>query len=260
MRFSVFIPSTATTETPVPALYWLSGLTCTDENFAQKATIAFKTANEKGIAIVLPDTSPRGAGCPEETDSYDFGVGAGFYINATNPLYAENYNMDNYIMNELPQVIAQSIPALTDKRSIIGHSMGGHGALTLYLKNSDKFLSCSAFAPITNPMNCPWGQKAFSKYFGAQADNEGLWASHDATALLKKFAVDGGDISRPILIHVGGADQFGEEQLRTSSFMETANAVNANVKCHIVEGYDHSYFFISSFIEEHIVFHAQYLL
>ena len=262
MRFSVFIPEAATVERQVPALYWLSGLTCTDENFAQKATAAFKVANAKSIAIILPDTSPRGANCPQDKESWDFGEGAGFYLNATNPDYSEHYNMESYVMSELPSVISSCFKMISGRRSVSGHSMGGHGALTLYLKHPKKFVSCSAFAPITNPMKCPWGQKAFSRYFGAQevGENQALWADHDATELVSKFVARGGDLNKMILIHQGLKDKFYiDKQLLPENFLEAANRAGLNIDYNAVALYDHSYFFVSTFIESHVSYHADIL-
>lgn len=264
MRFSVFLPSTASSaaEASIPALYWLSGLTCTDENFAQKATAAFKVANKLNIAIVLPDTSPRGANCEGDKESWDFGEGAGFYLNATNPAYSTHYNMDTYVSQELHSVVQTQFPCIGSRRSVMGHSMGGHGALTLYLRHVGLFESVSAFAPISNPMNCPWGKKAFSKYFGEQTlgNNGELWASHDATELVKTFEKRGGDISKPILIHQGLGDNFYKQgQLLPESLIEACKTSGVELQYHGVEGYDHSYFFISTFIEEHVEFHGAIL-
>lgn len=182
MRFSVYKPTAVTADNKAPVLFWLSGLTCTDENFAQKATVAFKAACEHNLIIVLPDTSPRGAGCPLDKESWDFGEGAGFYLNATNPDYSKHYNMYDYITLELYKLITTTPEiakdVVTDKRSIMGHSMGGFGALHLYLK-SGLFSSCSAFAPITNPTQCPWGQKAFGRYLSEEGKDNGVWLDHD---------------------------------------------------------------------------------
>lgn len=265
MRFSIFLPSSASSAPlgSIPVIFWLSGLTCTDENFAQKASVAFKTANAKGVAIVLPDTSPRGAGCPEDKDSWDFGEGAGFYLDATNPAYSSHYNMNTYVHTELPSLLSKSFPILSSKRGVMGHSMGGHGALTLYLRNPTAYASCSAFAPIVNPSNCPWGQKVFGKYFGDinEGTNARKWAEHDACELVKTFVTRGGDSSRPILIHQGLADNFyKQKQLLPENFVKACDEGGVKLQYHAVEGYDHSYFFVTSFIEQHVAFHADFLL
>ncbi|MDF4861888.1 S-formylglutathione hydrolase, partial [Vibrio parahaemolyticus] len=180
MRFAIFLPPNATKSNPVPALYWLSGLTCTDENFMQKAG-AFRMAAELGIAIIAPDTSPRGEGIADD-ESYDLGKGAGFYLNATQAPWSLHYCMYDYVTEELPAIIESNFP-VSDVKSISGHSMGGHGALTIGLKNSEQYRSISAFSPISNPMQCPWGQKAFTAYLGKELES---WKQYDASELLKK--------------------------------------------------------------------------
>ncbi|MGX9417892.1 S-formylglutathione hydrolase [Vibrio sp. WJH972] len=249
MRFAIFLPPNASKENKVPVLYWLSGLTCDDQNFMQKAG-AFKKAAELGIAIVAPDTSPRGEGVPDDNDgAYDFGLGAGFYINATESPWNTHYHMYDYVVNELPSLIEAHFP-VSDKRSISGHSMGGHGALTIALKNQQRFHSVSAFSPICNPIDCPWGQKAFSHYLG---NDKSTWAQFDASELLK----DGSTL--PILVEQGEADQFLDEQLKPQRLIEAAKISGADLQLRMRADYDHSYFFISSYIDSHLEFHSQYL-
>jgi S-formylglutathione hydrolase len=258
MTFSIYLPPQAQ-QGSVPVLYWLSGLTCTDENFVTKAG-AQRYAAEHGIAIVCPDTSPRGDEVPDDADgAYDFGLGAGFYVNATEQPWSDHYQMYDYVLDELPALINSKFPVNGDKISISGHSMGGHGALTIALENSARYSSVSAFSPICSPMNCPWGQKALSAYLGGNAqDNADQWAKHDAVALVK-----GADISlkqsMPTLIDQGDADNFLAEQLNTQLLIDTAERVNFPMQIRFQPGYDHSYFFIATFIGEHIKFHAQYL-
>lgn len=250
MRFAIYLPPLANEQNKVPVLYWLSGLTCTDENFMQKAG-ALKLAAQLGIAIVAPDTSPRGEDVPDDPDgAYDFGLGAGFYINATQAPYAKHYHMYDYIIKELIPLVESTFP-VTSRKSISGHSMGGHGALTLGLKHPDIFESISAFSPICNPMECPWGQKAFTQYLG---DDKEQWKQYDACELMSKA-----QIQRPILIDQGGADDFLETQLKPENFMKAALAMDYEVHVNVHPGYDHSYYFISSFIDEHLAFHAQFL-
>ncbi|GLQ75063.1 S-formylglutathione hydrolase [Vibrio penaeicida] len=248
MRFAIFLPSQAESE-PVPVLYWLSGLTCTDENFMQKAA-AFRKAAELGVAIVAPDTSPRGESVPDDSEgAYDFGLGAGFYLNATQEPWSTHYHMYDYVVKELPALIEANFPVNT-KKSISGHSMGGHGALSIGLKHPDLYRSVSAFSPITNPMNCPWGIKAFSLYLGEDKAN---WSRYDSCELLKSA-----DSVPPILVDQGSADSFLEEQLKPDMFQSIAKQ-HDNIVFRMQDGYDHSYFFIQSFIEDHLAFHARYL-
>jgi S-formylglutathione hydrolase len=250
MRFALYLPECASADSPVPVLYWLSGLTCTDENFVQKAG-AQRIAEALGIAIVCPDTSPRGDNVADDANqSYDLGLGAGFYINATEQPWSEHYKMYDYIVDELPKLIEDNFP-VSNKKSISGHSMGGHGALTIALKNPDKYCSVSAFSPIANPVNCPWGQKAFNAYLGSA---EQLWQQHDASVLMaasKKHV--------PALVDQGLADNFLEEQLHPESLTLAVKENNYPLTLNQHEGYDHSYFFIASFIESHLRFHAKYL-
>lgn len=248
MVFSVYLPPIAA-EKSVPVLYWLSGLTCTDENFMQKAN-AQRVAAELGIAIVCPDTSPRGTNLPGEHDSYDFGSGAGFYLNATQTPWSENYNMYDYIVDELPVLISANFP-VTDKASIIGHSMGGHGALTIALRNPSKYQSVSAFSPICNPTNCAWGERVFTSYLG---EDRSVWAQYDATLLVEQ-----GADKLPILIDQGEADEFLKEQLKPECFQAACEKTNFPLTLRMHAGYDHSYFFIASFIEDHLRYHYKAL-
>ena len=248
MKFSVFLPPQAATQN-VPALYWLSGLTCSDENFSTKAG-AQRVAAELGIALIIPDTSPRGEGVPDDA-AYDLGLGAGFYVNATQAPWAAHYQMYDYVLHELPALVEAELP-LSDKRAISGHSMGGHGALVLALRNPQRFVSVSAFAPIANPINCPWGQKAFTAYLG-EAQN--AWVNYDACMLLAQYR---GDL--PLLVDQGDADNFLTEQLKPQALYTGGMLAKANLLLRMQPGYDHSYYFIASFIEEHLRFHAQYLM
>ncbi len=248
MRFAIFLPPNANSNQPVPVLYWLSGLTCTDENFMQKAG-AFAAAAEHGIAIVAMDTSPRGDDVADD-EGYDLGKGAGFYLNATQAPWSVHYRMYDYVTQELPKLIEANFP-VTQQRAISGHSMGGHGALTIGLKNSADYRSISAFSPISNPIQCPWGQKAFSAYLGADSET---WKEYDASELLR---ANGSALS--ILIDQGDADNFLNEQLKPQSLIDAAQASGASLELRMQTGYDHSYYFISSFIGEHIAFHARYL-
>ena len=253
MTFAVFLPpqaNDASAVNKVPSLYWLSGLTCTDQNFMQKAG-AFKKAAELGIAIIAPDTSPRGDSVPDdENQAYDLGLGAGFYLNATEAPWKEHYNMYDYIVQDLISDLEKHLN-LSTSRAISGHSMGGHGALTIGLKHPELFRSISAFSPICNPVNCPWGQKAFTAYLGQQ---QAAWSQYDACHLLET-AKD----PQAILIDQGSADDFLDEQLRPERLQQVAQKSGFPLKLHFRDGYDHSYFFISSFIEEHLDFHAKFL-
>jgi|TARA_B110000305_G_scaffold169944_1_gene187828 S-formylglutathione hydrolase len=258
MTFSIYLPPQSE-QGPVPVLYWLSGLTCTDENFVAKAG-AQQYAAEQGIAIVCPDTSPRGDGVPDDPDgAYDFGLGAGFYVNATEQPWSDHYQMYDYVLDELPGLINSKFPVNSEKMSISGHSMGGHGALTIALNNSGRYSSVSAFSPICSPINCPWGQKALSAYIGGNAqDNRGQWAKHDTVELVKAADMTLKQ-SIPILIDQGDADNFLAEQLNTQLLVDTAERVNFPMQIRFQAGYDHSYFFIATLIGEHIKFHAQHL-
>tara|TARA_R110002110_G_scaffold91264_2_gene237446 strand:- start:65635 stop:66468 length:834 start_codon:yes stop_codon:yes gene_type:complete len=247
MNFSVFLPPQADAA-PVPVLYWLSGLTCTDENFVTKAG-AQRYAAECGVAIVAPDTSPRGEGVPDDPDAaYDFGLGAGFYVNATQAPWAEHYQMYDYIVDELPALLAAELPLDTQRSAIFGHSMGGHGALTIALKNPGRYRSVSAFAPIVAPMLCPWGEKALSGYLGEDRDS---WRAYDSCELIAQA-----EEVLPMLVDQGDADNFLQEQLQPERLEQAARSANYPVTLRMQPGYDHSYFFIASFIGEHIAFHA----
>jgi S-formylglutathione hydrolase len=248
MTFAVFLPPAAE-NSKVSALWWLSGLTCTDENFSQKAG-AFNKAAELGLAIILPDTSPRGLELPGEHDSYDFGSGAGFYLNATQSPWNQHYRMYDYLVHELPTIIAEQFP-ISDRQSISGHSMGGHGALTIALKNPERFQSVSAFAPIVNPMQCPWGEKAFTHYLG---EDRTTWAAYDSCELLKS-----GARLKDIFIDQGGSDNFLNEQLKPENLEKVCAEVKQPLTLRRHEGYDHSYYFISTFIEEHLEYHSRHL-
>lgn len=248
MEFAIFLPPQAE-EGPVPTLYWLSGLTCNDTNFMQKAG-AHKMAASLGIAIVAPDTSPRGESVPDDPDkSYDFGLGAGFYINATQPPWDTHYKMYDYVLKELPEVVEGNFP-LSEQRAISGHSMGGHGALTLALHHPERFSSVSAFSPICNPSNCPWGEKAFSGYLGT---NREQWEHHDASILMAKATQ-----KIPALVDQGLADEFLDNQLKPQTLQAASRQNNYPLDINYHEGYDHSYFFISSFIDKHLQFHASH--
>lgn len=253
MTFSLFFPpSLSPSSHSFPVLYWLSGLTCTDENFVIKSG-AQRMAAVRGIALVAPDTSPRGLNVEGESDSWDFGVGAGFYLNATNEKW-KNWRMYDYVVKELPALLSENFEQLdTSRASIFGHSMGGHGALIIYLKNLDKYKSVSAFAPIVNPINCPWGQKAFSNYLGT---NKSDWEEYDATCLVSKF----NKVSAPILIDQGEDDNFLKNQLLPHKFEEACKSASVPLTLRMQPGYDHSYFFIASFIDDHIAHHANALL
>ena len=256
MTFAVYLPPQAE-KVPVPSLYWLSGLTCTDENFSQKSGFA-RAAAARGIALVIPDTSPRGVTIEGADDSYDFGSGAGFYVDATTELWKEHYNMYSYVNDELPALVESTFAdrILGGSKSISGHSMGGHGAITLALKNPGTYTSVSAFSPITNPTNCPWGTKAFTGYLGSVEAG----AAHDASLLCKSY--DGPPMK--ILVDQGAADNFlvGEvNQLQPDALKEACAASGGKISLDLrmQEGYDHSYFFISSFIDDHINYHADAL-
>ena len=250
MQFSVYLPPRAATA-PVPVLWWLSGLTCTDENFVHKAG-AQRAAAQHGLALIMPDTSPRGTAVPDDPEgAYDFGLGAGFYVNATVAPWSDHYRMYDYIVSELPSLIGAQFPVDTSCQSISGHSMGGHGALTVALKNPDCFRSVSAFAPICAPAQCPWGRKALSGYIGA---DEGLWRAYDSCAL-----IDDGAQLLPIKIDQGDADEFLQAQLKPQMLIDACARRGHDIEFNMRSGYDHSYFFIASFIDEHIAFHASHL-
>ncbi|EMQ0736638.1 S-formylglutathione hydrolase [Escherichia coli] len=250
MTFSIFLPPPRD-HTPPPVLYWLSGLTCNDENFTTKAG-AQRVAAELGIVLVMPDTSPRGEKVAND-DGYDLGQGAGFYLNATQPPWAMHYRMYDYLRDELPALV-QSQFNVSDRCAISGHSMGGHGALIMALKNPGKYTSVSAFAPIVNPCSVPWGIKAFSSYLG---EDKNAWLEWDSCALM--YASNAQD-AIPTLIDQGDNDQFLADQLQPAVLAEAARQKAWPMTLRIQPGYDHSYYFIASFIEDHLRFHAQYLL
>lgn len=258
MTFSIYLPPQAK-RGPVPVLYWLSGLTCTDENFVTKAG-AQQYAAAHGIAIVCPDTSPRGEDIPDDLEgAYDFGLGAGFYVNATESPWAKHYKMYDYVVDELPALINDQFPINGSKMSVSGHSMGGHGALTIALKNPERYSSVSAFSPICAPIQCPWGQKALGQYIGGNAtDNNEQWAEYDTVELVKMSSKSTKG-SLPVLIDQGEADNFLAEQLNTQLLIDTAAVAAFPMRIRLQPEYDHSYFFIASFIEEHLSFHAENL-
>jgi S-formylglutathione hydrolase len=251
MKFSVFLPPQSAT-TNAPVLYWLSGLTCTDENFVQKAG-AQHYASQYGVAIVMPDTSPRGDDVPDDPEAaYDFGKGAGFYVNATQAPWKQHYQMYDYVNLELTALIEKEFPVAANQCGIFGHSMGGHGALTIGLKNPERFRSVSAFAPISSPMNCPWGQKALGNYLGSNPDD---WRDYDACELVGQHST----VEQPVLVDQGGADQFLKEQLKPELLQAAFEKAGRSLELRMQPGYDHSYFFIASFIKDHIKFHSENL-
>lgn len=247
MRFAVFIPPQAKSH-PVPVLYYLSGLTCTEENFTAKAG-AQRYAAQHGLMLVAPDTSPRGVNIPGEDDDWDFGSSAGFYVDATIAPWSCHYRMYSYVTQELPTLIAEHFAIQPDRQGIFGHSMGGHGALVAGLRNPDLFKSISAFAPIAAPMQCPWGQKAFTNYLGS---NPETWRDYDASLLVKHHA----DANRLILIDQGTADAFLESQLMPQVLETACKDAGQPLNLRFQDSYDHSYFFIATFMEDHIRHHA----
>lgn len=248
MTVGVYVPPQAE-RGPCPVLYWLSGLTCTEQNFITKAG-AQRHAAEHGLILVAPDTSPRGEGVAD-AEGYDIGLGAGFYVNATEAPWAVHYRMYDYIVHELPAWV-EADPAASDVRAISGHSMGGHGALVAALRNPGRYRSVSAFSPIVAPSQVPWGEKAFSTYLG---QDRTAWQQYDATALVAGAL----DERLPLLIEQGGADEFLETQLQPQRLVDAARAAGHPVTLNLREGYDHSYYFIASFIGEHIAHHARAL-
>jgi S-formylglutathione hydrolase len=247
MHFSIYLPPQAEQGEPLPVLYWLSGLTCTDETFMQKAG-AQRLAAELGLVIVTADTSPRGPDVPDDpSGAWDYGLGAGFYLNATQQPWAEHYQMHDYVVHELPALI-ESHFAVSQRRGISGHSMGGHGALVCALRNPGRYQSLSAFAPISNPSHCPWGEKAFSGYLGADRD---AWRAWDACALLATAQEQ-----LPILIDQGEGDEFLLTQLKPEALQAQASLREHPLWLRRQPGYDHGYYFIASFIDDHLRHHA----
>ncbi len=250
MEFAVFQPPAAQ-HGPVPVLYWLSGLTCSWANFTEKAG-AQRYAAEHGLMIVAPDTSPRGLDLPGEHDAYDFGSGAGFYVDATAEPWARHYNMYSYVAKELPALVDANFPTRSNRVGIFGHSMGGHGALTVALKNPERYRSLSAFAPIAAPMRCPWGEKALAGYLGA---DRAAWRAYDATEL----AAAGAAWTSEVLVDQGTADDFLAEQLKPELLQAAFAEAKIPLSLRYQAGYDHSYYFMASFIGEHIAHHARLL-
>jgi len=246
MKFAVYQPPQAAAGR-VPILYYLAGLTCTEETFAIKAG-AQRVAAELGLILVAPDTSPRGANIPGEADSWDFGVGAGFYVDATRDPWSKHYRMYSYVTRELPELIAAKFPADTSRQGIFGHSMGGHGALACALKNPGQYRSLSAFAPIAAPVRCPWGKKAFMGYLG---EDQAQWRGYDASELVKRAPFPG-----TILVDQGLADKFLADQLYPEVFEAACRESGQKLTLRRQEGYDHGYFFISTFMEDHLRHHA----
>ncbi len=250
MTFSVYVPPHAS-GAKLPVVWYLSGLTCTHANVTDKGEFR-RTCAELGLIFVAPDTSPRGEGVADDPEgAYDFGLGAGFYVNATEPPFAPNYHMRSYIEDELPVLVGANFPADMARQAIMGHSMGGHGALTISLRNSGRFKSTSAFAPIVSPMNCPWGMKALSGYLG---EDRSLWAEYDSCALIA-----GGARLSDLLVDQGDADNFLTEQLKTHLLVEACEAAGQKATIRMQPGYDHSYYFISTFMAEHLAWHADRL-
>lgn len=246
MRFAVFVPPQAASETR-PVLYFLSGLTCTEENFTVKSG-AQRRAAELGLVLVMPDTSPRGTDLPGEHDTYDFGSGAGFYVDATEAPWSVNYRMYSYVTRELPALVAENFPVDEARTGVFGHSMGGHGALVAALRNPGVFRSVSALAPIASPMNCPWGEKAFGGYLGPARES---WRSYDACAL-----IEDGHRASSILVDQGLDDQFLDSQLFPERLEAACKAARISLRLRLQSGYDHSYFFIASFVADHLDWHA----
>ncbi len=250
MTFSVFVPSHIP-GTKLPVIWYLSGLTCTHANVTDKGEFR-KACAELGLIFVAPDTSPRGDDVPDDPEeAYDFGLGAGFYVDATQEPFAQHYNMRSYIEDELPELVATNFPTDMARQGIMGHSMGGHGALTISLRNPGRFKSTSAFAPIVSPLHCPWGHKALGGYLG---DSPLDWAEYDACALIAA-----GARLPDLLVDQGEADNFLDEQLKTHLLAEACEAAGQKVSIRMQPGYDHSYYFISTFMADHLVWHAERL-
>lgn len=249
MTFAVYVPPQAHTQ-PCPVVWYLSGLTCTHQNVMDKGEYR-RMASELGLIIVCPDTSPRGAGVADQPDNWKMGMGAGFYVDATRPPYAPHYQMYSYVLGELSTLIAEEFPADMSRQAIMGHSMGGHGALIMALRNPDRFRSCSAFAPIVQPSSADWSKPAFIEYLG---NDEAAWRAYDATALIE----DGGRFPE-FLVDQGTADSFIETGLRPWLLREACERAGIDLTLRMQDGYDHSYLFISTFMEDHLRWHAQRL-
>ncbi len=248
MSFSVFVPPQALDGAPCPVIWYLSGLTCTHANVTEKGEYR-RACAELGLIFVAPDTSPRGADVPDDAEgAYDFGLGAGFYVDATQAPWSANYRMFSYVTRELPELVAAGFPADMDRQGIMGHSMGGHGALTIALRQPERFRGVSAFAPIASPMRCPWGEKALGGYLG---EDRAAWRAHDATALI----ADGARLPA-ILVDQGDADTFLESQLKPELLAAACAQTGIDLTLRMQPGYDHSYYFISTFMEDHLRWHA----
>ncbi|MYL98547.1 S-formylglutathione hydrolase [Novosphingobium sp. FGD1] len=248
MTFSVFVPDHAPGQ-KLPVLWYLSGLTCTHANVTEKGEYRAACA-QHGVIFVAPDTSPRGEGVPDD-EAYDFGQGAGFYVDAAQQPWAQHFRMRAYVEAELPAIVAARFPADMERQGITGHSMGGHGALTVALRNPGRFRSVSAFSPIVSPLNCPWGEKAMTGYIG---EDRSAWREYDACALIE----DGARLPA-LLVDQGSADGFLESQLKTQLLVETCEKAGQSATIRMQEGYDHSYYFISTFMPEHVDWHATHL-
>jgi S-formylglutathione hydrolase len=249
MNFGIYLPDNISA--PAPALFWLSGLTCTENNFITKAG-AQRVASELGMILVAPDTSPRGEGVPDDPDgAYDFGLGASFYVNATQPLWQQHYQMRDYVEEELHQLVLESFPVDHKRLGIFGHSMGGHGALTMALRSPDKFRSVSAFSPICSPINSPWGEKALRGYLG---EDPSIWRDYDACSLIN----DGAQVSS-ILVDQGTDDSFLNEQLKPDLLDLACSTAGIDLTLRMQPGFDHSYYFIASFMEDHLRWHSDRL-
>ena len=251
MTFSVFLPPQAESGGKLPVVWYLSGLTCTHANVTEKGEYRAACA-ELGLIFVAPDTSPRGEGVPDDpAGAYDFGLGAGFYVDATQEPFAKNYRMWSYVTEELPALVAAEFPVDVERQGITGHSMGGHGALTVALRNPERFRSVSAFAPIAAPSQVPWGQKALGGYLG---DDRAAWRKHDAAALIE----DGARVSE-LLVDVGTADNFLDKELKPELLQKACAEAGIDLQLNLREGYDHSYYFISTFMADHLRWHAERL-
>ena len=249
MRFGVFLPPAALQGRACPVLYWLSGLTCTEQNFITKAGVQAHAA-QHGLIVVAPDTSPRGAAVADDP-AYDLGQGAGFYLNATQAPWAPHFRMEDYVVDELPALVQQHFPA-SDRRGLSGHSMGGHGALTLALRHPGRYASVSAFSPIAAPSQVPWGRKALAAYLG---EDHAAWAAHDAVALIAQPRAE----RLPLLVDQGEADEFLATQLRPELLRAACEAAGHPLTLRLQPGYDHSYYFVASFLAEHVAHHARAL-